>query len=51
MSQIPILTLTVPTPMTSHHLVHPSLKEILHYRYHHGPNVGSIFVLEKMDAW
>lgn len=48
MSQIPILTLTAPTPMTSHHLAHPSLEEILRYRYHHGP---SILVLEKMAAW
>jgi hypothetical protein len=47
MSQIPILTLTAPTPRTSHHLARPSLKEILRYRYHHGPNIGSIFVLKK----
>ena len=46
MSQIPILTLTAPTPRTSCHLARFSLKEILRYRYHHGPNIGSIFVLE-----
>jgi hypothetical protein len=33
--------------MSSRHLPRPSLKEILRYRYHHGPNIGSIFVLEK----
>jgi hypothetical protein len=43
MCQIPILTLTAPTPRTSHHLARFSLKEILRYRY---PNIGSIFVLE-----
>jgi hypothetical protein len=48
MSQIPILTLTAPAAMSSHHLVRHSLKETLRYRYHHGPNIGSIFVL---DEW
>ena len=33
--------------MSSHHLPRPGLNEILRYRYHHGPNLGSIFVLEK----
>jgi hypothetical protein len=46
MSQVPILTPTAPTPRTSHHLARFSLKGILRYRYHHGPNIGSIFVVE-----
>lgn len=45
--KVPLLTLTAPAPMSSHHLPRPSQKEILRYRYHHGPNIGSIFVLEK----
>jgi hypothetical protein len=46
LSQIPIPTLTAPTPRISHHLARFSLNEILRYRYHHGPNTGSTFVLE-----
>jgi hypothetical protein len=45
MSQTPILTLTAPTLKTSHYLARFS-KEILRYRYHYGPNIGCIFVLE-----
>jgi len=33
--------------MSSHHLPRPSAKDILRYRYHHGSNLGSFFVLEK----
>jgi hypothetical protein len=33
--------------MSSHHLPRPSAKDILRYRYHHGSNLGSTFVLEK----
>lgn len=33
--------------MSSHHIPRPQLRDILRYRYHHGPNLGSIFVLER----
>ncbi len=33
--------------MSSHHIGRPELKDILRYRYHHGANLGSIFVLER----
>ena len=33
--------------MSSHHLPRPGLHEIIRYRYQHGTNIGSIFVLEK----
>ena len=33
--------------MSSQHVPRPSSQDILRYRYHHGTNLGSIFVLER----